>query len=171
MKANAVGMTGWHSNIITVMDTYALQRRLLQAELLPTEKLVGMALALHMDKRTGKIRVRQETVAQECGVSVRTVRRAVAALVSSGVFTSTATGRSSVLAAGSGKSTGRVDRPPVSCQTGHRCPHLKRKRAPWEYDLAYSTRPEEEEKRGHERFLREREERRPNGGCDDGGTI
>ena len=56
------------------MDTYALQRQLLQAELLPTEKLVGMVLALHMDKRTGKIRVRQETVAQECGVSVRTVR-------------------------------------------------------------------------------------------------
>lgn len=50
------------------MDTYALQRQLLQAELPPTEKLVGMVLALHMDKRTGKIRVRQETVAQECGV-------------------------------------------------------------------------------------------------------
>lgn len=31
------------------MDTYALQRQLLQAELLPTEKLVGMVLALHMD--------------------------------------------------------------------------------------------------------------------------
>lgn len=121
MKTNAVGMTGWQDNITTV-DTYALQRRLLQAELLPTEKLVGMALALHMDKRTGKIRVRQETVAQECGVSVRTVRRAVAALVSSGVFTSTATGRSSVLAAGSGKSTGRVDRPrcPVRPVTGVR---------------------------------------------------
>ena len=83
------------------MDTYALQRQLLQAELLPTEKLVGMVLALHMDKRTGKIRVRQETVAQECGVSARTVRRAVAALVSSGVFVSVAPGRSSVLVAGS----------------------------------------------------------------------
>ena len=113
------------------MDTYALQRQLLQAELLPTEKLVGMVLALHMDKRTGKIRVRQETVAQECG----------------------------------------VDRPPVSYQTGHGCPQLKRKRAPWEYDLAHSTRPEEEEKRGHESFLREQEERRPNGGYDDGCTI
>lgn len=153
------------------MDTYALQRQLLQAELPPTEKLVGMVLAIHMDKRTGKIRVRQETVAQECGVSARTVRRAIAALVSSGVFVSVATGRSSVLVAGSGKSTGRVDRPPVSYQTGHGCPHLKRKRAPWEYDLAHSTRPEEEEKRGHESFLREQEERRSNGGCDDGCTI
>ena len=95
------------------MDTYALQRQLLQAELLPTEKLVGMVLALHMDKRTGKIRVRQETVAQECGVSVRTVRRAVAALVSSGVFTSTATGRSSVLPV-----LERV----LEEWTGHRCP-------------------------------------------------
>lgn len=104
-------------------------------------------------------------------MSARTVRRAIAALVSSGVFVSVATGRSSVLVAGSGKSTGRVDRPPVSYQTGHGCPQLKRKRAPWEYDLAHSTRPEEEEKRGHESFLREQEERRPNGGCDDGCTI
>lgn len=36
------------------MDTYALQRQLLQAELPPTEKLVGMVLAIHMDKRTRK---------------------------------------------------------------------------------------------------------------------
>ena len=72
----------------------------------------------------------------------------------------------------SGPATGVLsDRPPVSYQTGHGCPQLKRKRAPWEYDLAHSTRPEEEEKRGHESFLREQEERRPNGGCDDGGTI
>ena len=48
------------------MDTYALQRQLLQAELPPTEKLVGMVLALHMDKRTGKIRVRQESAQGRC---------------------------------------------------------------------------------------------------------
>ena len=94
------------------MDTYALQRQLLQAELPPTEKLVGMVLAIHMDKRTGKIRVRQKTVARECGVSARTVRRAVAALVSSGVFVSVATGRSSVLV------LERV----LEEWTGHRCP-------------------------------------------------
>nr|DAT61788.1 MAG TPA: Heat shock factor-binding protein 1 helix, Nucleus, TRANSCRIPTION.8A [Caudoviricetes sp.] len=115
------------------------------------------------------ISVMAETCARERGE--RQGSRAIAALVSSGVFVSVATGRSSVLVAGSGKSTGRVDRPPVSYQTGHGCPQLKRKRAPWEYDLAHSTRPEEEEKRGHESFLREQEERRPNGGCDDGCTI
>ena len=130
------------------MDTYSVQRAILQTELTPTDKLVGMALALHMDRKTGKIRVRQKTIAEECGVSDRTVRKAIANLVDDAVFTSQRTGRAALLTP-LWKESGRVERKPTSDQTGKQLP-------PWVLDTTLSTRPEEEEKRGHARFLMEK---------------
>lgn len=136
------------------MDTYSLQRLILQADLLPTEKLVGMVLALHMDRKTGKIRIRQDSIAQECGVSSRTARRAVASLVAEGFFSSQQTGRSAILVP-LGKECGIVDRPPVTYQIGHRCPTGRRKKAVFDLDTVLSTRVEEENKRDEKRFQRE----------------
>ena len=55
------------------MNTLELQRLILATDLMPTEKLVGMALALHMNVKAGHIRMKQETIAKECGFSRRTV--------------------------------------------------------------------------------------------------
>ena len=146
-------MRGWEW-----MDTYSLQRLVLKMDLLPTEKLVGMALALHMDRKTGKIRVRQDSIAQECGVSPRTVRRAVASLVAEGIFFSQQTGRSAILVP-LGEECGIVDRPPVTYQIGHLCPIRRRKKAPFDLDTSLSTRVEEQSKRDEKRFQREQNER------------
>lgn len=141
------------------MDTYTVQRRLLQADLMPTEKLVGMALALHLDRKTGKIRVRQEALAQECGVSTRTVRRSIASLVAEGIFSSQQTGRSAILVP-LGKECGIVDRPRVAYQIGHQCPTRRRKRGAFDLDTSLSTRVEEQNKRDEKRFLGEKNGRR-----------
>jgi predicted ArsR family transcriptional regulator len=140
------------------MDTYSFQRWILQQELLPTEKLVGMALALHIDRKTGKIRVRQEIIAQECGVSTRTVRRAIASLVAEGILSSQQTGRSAVLVP-LGKKCGIVDRPPVDYQIGHQCPTRRREKTHFDLDTSLSTRVEELNKRDEKRFQREQNER------------
>lgn len=137
------------------MDTYSFQRWILQQELLPTEKLVGMAIALHIDRKTGKIRVRQEIIAQECGVSTRTVRRAIASLVAEGILSSQKTGRSAILVP-LGKECGIVDRPPVTYQIGHQCPTRRREKAHFDLDTSLSTRVEEQNKRDEKRFLREK---------------
>ena len=140
------------------MDTYSFQRWILQQVLLPTEKLVGMALALHIDKKTGKIRARQESIAQECGVSTRTVRRAIASLVAEGILSSQQTGRSAVLVP-LGKECGIVDRPRVAYQIGHQCPTRRREKAHFDLDTSLSTRVEEQNKRDEKRFQREQNER------------
>lgn len=116
------------------------------------------ALALHIDRKTGKIRVRQEIIAQECGVSTRTVRRAIASLVAEGILSSQQTGRSAVLVP-LGKKCGIVDRPPVAYQIGHQCPTRRREKTHFDLDTSLSTRVEELNKRDEKRFQREQNER------------
>lgn len=113
-----------------------------------------MALALHIDRKTGKIRARQEIIAQECGVSTRTVRRAIASLVAEGILSSQQTGRSAVLVP-LGKECGIVDRPRVAYQIGHQCPTRRREKAHFDLDTSLSTRVEEQNKRDEKRFQRE----------------
>ncbi len=129
-------------------DTFALQRLILAAALTPTERLVGLVLALSLDARSGRARISQAKLAELCGVTVRTVRRAVAILVASGLFVSQRTGRSSVLRAASppegGKRGGIVERTPVSALIGHQCPIGPH---PWGLDTTYSTLAEERCKR------------------------
>ena len=134
------------------MDTYSIQRRILSADLTPTEKLVGMALALHRSVSTGTIRVRQATTAKDCGLSARSVRRAINGLVAAGVFASKATGRASILvpldAAEGGENSGIVERPPVTHQVGHQRPIGRKQRTmPWDIDTTLSTPAEERCKR------------------------
>mgnify|MGYP003478435215 CR=1 FL=1 len=90
------------------MDTLSIQRRILATDLMPTEKLVGMALALHMNVKAGHIRMKQETIAKECGFSRRTVVRAVLALVAAGGFESRRTGRTALLVPAESSAGARV---------------------------------------------------------------
>ena len=123
------------------MDTYALQRLILQSELLPTEKLVGMIMALHVDSRTGKIRLSRAFIARTAGVSESTVKRAVKGLVDAGIFAVKKTGRSNIfsIASCSGKNSGRVDGSPMTRQKGH-IDHFT-------VDTTHSTAAEERQKR------------------------
>lgn len=122
------------------MNTYAVQKAIFESQLQPSFKLVGLALAHHIDRKTGKVRLRQDTLAQMCGVSVPTVKRAVSALIEAGIFTRKITGRSSILTACiSGKNTGRVEGSPVSYQIDHGCTFDR-------LDTTYSTVAEERAK-------------------------
>lgn len=133
------------------MDTLSIQRLLLQLDLMPTEKLVGMTLAIHFNKRAKNIRVRQEIIAAECGLSLATVKRAIKALVAANVFESKRTGRAAILVPveprASGKNSGIVERSPTSHLVAHSRAIGKKKGMPWDYDLPLSSKPEEEGKR------------------------
>ena len=105
------------------MLTLDMQRRVLASDLAPTDKLVGLAYALHLDGRTGAARVRQQRIASECGLSPRTVRRAMRELERVGLIETQRTGRSVIVrVGGEGGESGRVERTPVSHQSGHPCP-------------------------------------------------
>ena len=141
------------------MDTYSIQRRILSADLTPTEKLVGMALALHVNLTSGHIRIRQATTAQECGLSTSTVKRAVRGLIEAGIFDSRRTGRATILipldGAESVKNSGIVESSLVTHQIGHGRPIRSKQRAmPWDIDTTLSTPAEERCKRA------ERQEKR-----------
>ena len=83
------------------MNTYAMQRIILEMDALGmTEKLIGMAYSLHLCVATQTIRVKQATIAKECGCSRRTVLTALKNLVRHGVFASRVTGRAAVVEPG-----------------------------------------------------------------------
>lgn len=129
------------------MDTYSIQRRILSADLTPTEKLVGMALALHVNAAAGIIRIRQATTAQECGLSASTVKRAIRGLIDAGMFASMRTGRAAILipldAQDGGKNSGIVERSPVTHQIGHGRP-IRRKQRTMPWDCPPTSTPAEE---------------------------
>lgn len=133
------------------MDTYSIQRRILSADLTPTEKLVGMALALHINVATGQIRIRQSTAAKECGLSARSVLRAVRGLVAAGLFESRRTGRATILTpaqgADDGNNSGIVEVPLVTHQIRHSVTSRKGRAMPWDIDTTLSTPAEERYKR------------------------
>ena len=131
------------------MDTLKIQRLILATDLMPTEKLVGMALALHMNVKAGHIRMKQETIAKECGFSRRTVVRAVLALVTAGVFESRRTGRTAILvpaessAGASVKDSVSVAVTPVSHQRCHPC-HIRSKKEISQWECPPTSSPAEE---------------------------
>jgi len=125
-----------------------------------TEKLIGMTYALHLNIKAGTIRVKQATIARECGCSDRTVRGAVAKLVEAGVFEQVRTGRTALLRLPCKEncniSTGSYVpvRPEATFQSGDgnmaklqddngKYPESN---LPWDYDPSMSTRAEEENK-------------------------
>ena len=137
-----------------------------------TEKLIGMTYALHLNIKAGTIRVKQATIARECGCTDRTVRGAVAKLVDAGVFEMQCTGRTAVLRIPCKEycniSTGSCV--PVRAEATFRSANGKRlklqdegsnhgerkfnprKAMPWEFDPAMTTRAEEEDKRWRDRL-------------------
>ena len=117
------------------MTTYELQRLVVGREdLTAQERLVGMVYALHLNALTGQMRIRQEKIAAECGMSARTVRQHLQSLVQKGVFESKRTGRATILTP-AGLTVERKPRKKAST------------RMPWMLDTEFSTRAEEEAKR------------------------
>lgn len=111
-----------------------------------------MALALHINLSTGRIRIRQATTAQECGLSASTVKRAIRGLIEAGMFASMRTGRAAILipldAQDSGINSGIVERSQVAHQIGHGRPIRRKQRSmPWDVDTTLSTLAEERCKR------------------------
>lgn len=127
-----------------------MQNAVLHADILPTEKLVGLCVAFHLNAKTKTTRLRQDTIAEECGLSVRSVKRAFRALREAGLLQMQDTGRSKIIRLCTGNITGNVEGPPVSPQRGQ----TEHKR-PWEYDLEFSSIAEEKDKRERERLARE----------------
>ena len=122
----------------------SLCKAVLSASLLPTEKLVGMVIAFHVHRKGKFSRIRQETLAKECGVSIPTIKRAVAALRKEQLIQIKTTGRASYYQPLLKEST-YVEVSPVIPQTA-------RRRAigncnPWELDTVFSTKAEEQYKR------------------------
>ena len=145
------------------MNTYQLQRKILSAPgLNMTEKFIGMTYALHLNIKTGTIRVKQATIAKECGCTDRTVRNAVSQLVKAGIFESVRTGRSAVLRIPCKNNCNITSgscvpvRPEATFLSGGNNP-LKLQDAkvtnpnammPWEYDPKLTSHGEEADKRG-----------------------
>lgn len=127
-----------------------LQNAILQADLMPTEKLVGLCVAFHINRRTQATRLRQATIAEECGLSISSVKRAFRALRDAGLLEMKATGRSPIIHVGTGNDTGNVEGPDEAPQRGP-----GKRKMPWEYDTTLSTAAEEQDKRERERLARE----------------
>ena len=127
-----------------------LQNAILQADLMPTEKLVGLCVAFHVNRRTQTTRLRQSTIAEECGLSVSSVKRAFRALWEAGLLEMKATGRSPIIYVCTGNNTGNVEGSPQRPLPDH-----EKRKMPWEYDTELSTAAEEQDKRERERLARE----------------
>lgn len=126
------------------MTTYQLQRKILEAGLSMSEAYIGFVLALHLNKKTGEIKVKQETIANKCGCSARTVMRAVKAISEAGIWrVQKRRGAAAIIPAcdNTGKNTG-TDVTPLSPKTRHQC-HLLRTPTRMNPDTKYSTRVEE----------------------------
>ena len=129
-----------------------LQNAILQADLMPAEKLVGLCVAFHINRKTQTTRLRQATIAEECGLSVRSVQRAFKALRDAGLLAMKTTGRSPIIQVSTGNNTGNVEPPQEAGQIRH-----QRRKKPWEYDTEFSTAAEEQDKRERERLKSEEE--------------
>ena len=127
------------------MTARELQACILAADLTPTEKLTALAIATHWNERRQNARLYQRTLAAECGLSERTIRRALQALITAQIFETKVTGRSAIFLTGVKLNTSSVDRTWVSYQTGQK--RHSAQPAPWELDTTFSTKFEEEYKR------------------------
>lgn len=125
------------------MDTYALQRLIIEANLAPTEQHVALVFAMFYNRKKKCVHVSQAKVAEICGYSERTIRRAVAALVDKGIFKLSRTRRvATMFPAGKGKEVGNMERTPMSY--GDRTPVSYR--GGFALDTEYSTGAEERHK-------------------------
>lgn len=121
-----------------------LQKALVSAELMPTEKLVGMIVAYHIHPKRGCWRIGQAAIARECGISVPTVKRAITALCKAGYIDVKRTGRTAKYYACL-KCHIKYDSSPMSYQRDHQ--RAISKDNPWDLDTEFSTKAEEQYKR------------------------
>lgn len=130
------------------MTTYQLQRKILDAGLSMSEAFIGFVYALHLNKKTGEIKVKQEVIAHKCGCSVSTVKRAVKALCLAGIWqVQKRRGAAAIIpiCGNTGKNTG-TDSSLVTPNKSHRWTIIStRDRTPTRMnpDIRYSTRFEE----------------------------
>ena len=142
------------------MDTYSLQWAISACDsLTSTQKLVGLMLALHIGKKSGRIRVSQEIIAQKCALSERAVRDAIKALIKAGIFVKRRTVRVDELRPGelAGKICGIDQAATGSGSKRHVVPGVNRKKRPSRYnpDTECSTRAEEIGKYDEKQFQAE----------------
>lgn len=146
-------------------NSYALIRAIINAESMTNaEKIAGVTISVHLDRRKNQIAVRQSVIAKECGLTERCVRGAIAKMVEAGIFEKRKAGNCLVLvpllppAAASGKRSVYIigrKRNSRSCTIGTAVPFSEKNRLPWDYDLTFSTAAEERAKREEKRFLHE----------------
>jgi len=142
------------------MDTYSLQWAISACDsLTSTQKLVGLMLALHIGKKSGRIRVSQEIIAQKCALSERAVRYAIKALITAGIFVKRRTVRVDELRPGelAGIICGIDQAATGSGSKRHVVPGVSRKKRPSRYnpDTEGSTRAEEIGKYDEKQFQAE----------------
>ena len=146
-------------------NSYALIRAIVNTEgMTNAEKVAGVMLSLHLNRRKNQIAVRQSVIAKECGLTERCVCRAVAKMVRAGIFEKHKVKTCVVLVplltpdAASVKESVYImkrNKTGVSCITRTQRVVSEKNRLPWDYDLTYSTAAEEKAKREENRFLRE----------------
>ena len=142
------------------MDTYSLQWAISACDsLTSTQKLVGLMLALHIGKKSGRIRVSQEIIAQKCALSERAVRDAIKALIKAGIFVKRRTVRVDELRPNefAGIICGIDQAATGSGAKRHVVPGVNRKKRPSRYnpDTECSTRAEEIGKYDEKQFQAE----------------
>ena len=142
------------------MDTYSLQWAISACDsLTSTQKLVGLMLALHIGKKSGRFRVSQEIIAQKCALSERAVRDAIKALIKAGIFVKRRTVRVDELRPGelAGKICGIDQAATGSGSKRNVVPGVNRKKRPSRYnpDTECSTRAEEIGKYDEKQFQAE----------------
>ena len=142
------------------MDTYSLQWAISACDsLTSTQKLVGLMLALHIGKKSCRIRVSQEIIAQKCALSERSVRDAIKALIKAGIFVKRRTARVDELRPGelAGKICGIDQAATGSGSKRNVVPGVNRKKRPSRYnpDTECSTRAEEIGKYDEKQFQAE----------------
>ena len=142
------------------MDTYSLQWAISACDsLTSTQKLVGLMLALHIGKKSGRIRVSQEIIAQKCALSERAVRDAIKALITAGIFVKRRTVRVDELRPGelAGIICGIDQAATGSGSKRNVVPGVNRKKRPSRYnpDTECSTRAEEIGKYDEKQFQAE----------------
>ena len=131
-------------------DSYTIMRAITDFDdLSPTQKLVGLVLALHYNRASKASRLRRDTICEETGLGIRAVKAALRALVAAQVFDPKRTGRATAYRVGK-----RVEEWMVPLEHHQTVPlgyHREgaqnpQTEMPWDYDPSMSTRAEEENK-------------------------
>lgn len=80
------------------MNSYAIIRAISAIESMTyAEKFAGAILALHLNRKDGEIKVRQQIIADECGLSIRVVKSAIKKMIEAGVLIGERRGNSAMV--------------------------------------------------------------------------